>query len=601
MLRRFSISSRITTVTILLLLCTPLSITAFLYIQKNIAELFSETTEALLLEEGKEKIQIAVDTLAETLAYMVKDVPDAKDRHALLQAAIKNVRFGDDQSGYFFVFDGTIVVALPVNEALVGTDMGSSVDPKGVYFVRDLYKAASAGGGFVHYTYQKPGKGLQPKLSYAVPLPGTSYWVGTGVYIDNIETTGAHVQDTIHEAVSGQLLVLTFGAAVILLFFILPLSILTITSIIKPLHITTATAQQIAQGNLDVKIHVTGNDEISVLQNALNHMVEALAATFEDVKIKEAEAHKQAEVAREASEQTKEAMARAEAATREGMLAAAKHLENVVAAITEATNDLSAQSEEISRSTGEQMHRIQETATAMEEMNITVMEVAKNASDAADQTNNSRERALEGASVVTSTKQAMEELTGLANNLKNDMHKLGQRSDSIGQVISVINDIADQTNLLALNAAIEAARAGDAGRGFAVVADEVRKLAEKTMTATKEVGASIHAIQELTRTNVEAMEYASNAINNTASLSASSGEILQEIVHMAQEVAGQVQSIATAAEEQSATSEEIARSVEQANMLAQTNGRMTQQSEQHIVYLVEQTKVLHGLMDKLMR
>ena len=90
--------------------------------------------------------------------------------------------------------------------------------------------------------------------------------------------------------------------------------------------------------------------------------------------------------------------------------------------------------------------------------------------------------------------------------IKNDIDQLGQQAQSIGQIMDVISDIADQTNLLALNAAIEAARAGEAGRGFAVVADEVRKLAEKTMSATKEVGQAISDIQEGTRRNIESVE-----------------------------------------------------------------------------------------------
>ena len=106
-------------------------------------------------------------------------------------------------------------------------------------------------------------------------------------------------------------------------------------------------------------------------------------------------------------------------------------------------------------------------------------------------------------------------------------HGIHRQAEGIGQIMNVISDIADQTNLLALNAAIEAARAGDAGRGFAVVADEVRKLAEKTMTATHEVGAVITGIQEGTRKSVAGVNLSINTIQEATNLANQSGQTLR--------------------------------------------------------------------------
>ena len=144
-----------------------------------------------------------------------------------------------------------------------------------------------------------------------------------------------------------------------------------------------------------------------------------------------------------------------------------------------------AASEGARRQTG----RIQETSSAIEEMNATLVEVARGAAEAAESAESAAGMAGEGAKAVRRAVEAAKRVSGLSGHLMENMAGLETSAQGIGGIIDVISDIADQTNLLALNAAIEAARAGDAGRGFAVVADEVRKLAEKTMSATgQEIG-----------------------------------------------------------------------------------------------------------------
>ncbi|MEW5774845.1 MAG: bacteriohemerythrin, partial [Thermodesulfobacteriota bacterium] len=147
-------------------------------------------------------------------------------------------------------------------------------------------------------------------------------------------------------------------------------------------------------------------------------------------------------------------------------------------------------------------------------------------------------------------------------------------------------------NLLALNAAIEAARAGDAGRGFAVVADEVRKLAEKTMTATKEVGDAIGNIQSHARENVAAVEAAAQDIVASTEAANESGRFMEEIVRIVDETAGQVQSIAAASEEQSAASEEINRAVAEVTRVASETAEGMSRSAQA---LMEATSLVEEL------
>ena len=238
-------------------------------------------------------------------------------------------------------------------------------------------------------------------------------------------------------------------------------------------------------------------------------------------------------------------------------------------------------------------------ARPMEEMNATVLEVAKNASQAAESSASARLKASEGAKIVAQVINGITTMQNVSMTMKEDMGALGKQAEGIGQVMNVISDIADQTNLLALNAAIEAARAGDAGRGFAVVADEVRKLAEKTMTATKEVGEAIGVIQHSTRASVESVDASVKLITETTGMAERSGQALGEIVRLVDAASDQVRSIATASEEQSSASEEISRSIEQVSAIAHETSKAMGDASQAVDELAKQAAVLTDLITEL--
>jgi len=246
-----------------------------------------------------------------------------------------------------------------------------------------------------------------------------------------------------------------------------------------------------------------------------------------------------------------------------------------------------------------QKSQVESTSIAMSEMNSTVLEVARSANQASVQTNDTREKADSGALLVNQVVDAINQVNNVANTLQVNMQELGVQAESIGSVMGVISDIADQTNLLALNAAIEAARAGEAGRGFAVVADEVRKLAEKTMTATQEVGRSISAIQNSARINIEEVTRAVTSVTDATDLANSSGQALNEIVDLAQSNSSLVASIATAAEEQSATSEEINRALEEITLVVVDMTMNMEQSSSAVGDLSIMAQELRELMDNL--
>jgi methyl-accepting chemotaxis protein len=375
--------------------------------------------------------------------------------------------------------------------------------------------------------------------------------------------------------------------------------VLAFRSISGPLSEAAGFAEAVAGGNLNLQLTVNQGDEIGKLCVAMNTMVVSLKDKIAEAEMQTHLASEEARRAQVATDEANEAKGKAERAKAEGMIEAATQLEQVVEIVSSASEELSAQIEQSSRGTEVQSSRVGETATAMEEMNATVLEVARNASQAAESSGTARAKALEGSKVVAQVVAGIGTMQTVSLAMKEDMDVLGKQAEGIGQVMNVISDIADQTNLLALNAAIEAARAGDAGRGFAVVADEVRKLAEKTMTATKEVGEAISGIQKGTKKNLENVERAVSTVEQATALANKSGEALQEIVNLVDISTDQVRSIATASEEQSAASEEINRSIEDISRISSETASAMSQSAQAVGELATQAGTLRALIEKM--
>ncbi len=277
----------------------------------------------------------------------------------------------------------------------------------------------------------------------------------------------------------------------------------------------------------------------------------------------------------------------------------AAELEQVATIASSASEQLSAQIELSENGAQDQADRVATTATALEEMNATVLEIARNAGTTSDSAASVRSEASAGSESMQECVKAMHEVKEESLKLQTEMGVLSEHAQAINEIMNVISDIADQTNLLALNAAIEAARAGEAGRGFAVVADEVRNLAEKTMTSTTDVGNAISAIQKSTADNTRLVVDAVEKIERVTEMVSGAGEALLGIVQLADTTADQVRAIATASEEQSATSEEITQSVDSINNIAKETTNNMQEARKAVDEVVNQTHVLSQLIEQL--
>ncbi len=366
-----------------------------------------------------------------------------------------------------------------------------------------------------------------------------------------------------------------------------------------PVRKITRYVRDVAGGKKDAVLDVHSRDDMGELAGSLRGMVEKQDQLMRESVEKADEARKKAEEAANAMEEARRAQQQAEQARRDGMISAAGQIEGVVDKLNAAINDIGAQVERSDEALSHAASRLAETATAMEEMNSSVLEVAKNAGLAADVSTSTRQKATDGAAVVSQSVAGIQEVQSQSLALKDDMVQLDEHAKAINQIMSVISDIADQTNLLALNAAIEAARAGEAGRGFAVVADEVRKLAEKTMTSTIEVSNAIKAIQTSTDQSTQQVEQAVRNIAQATEFSNKSGESLQEILQMVEHTADEVHAIATASEEQSAASEEITRSIAEVNSITSSTSEAMREAAKGLESLRRRSQDLIRLIDEM--
>ena len=495
---------------------------------------------------------------------------------------------GYGQKGYSYIIDSKGALIAHGNREFVLKQRNfieeAKTNPDFASLAAMVQRMTRGEAGFDEY----PFMGTDRFFGYA-PIEGTGWSIGVGAMKDDVYAMVYSLRWTISIATA---VCLVLGMVVALLISRL---------ITVPVGRLMRYAEAVAGGNLGATSGIDQKDEIGRLNRSIQTMVQALTEKMQEAERQTEVAQQETEKAQVATREAEAARAQAETAKRDGMLQAAQSIEGVVERLTSASEQLAAQVEEASRGAEEQKNRTSETATAMEEMNATVLEVAKNASQAAEGSDKARAKAQDGSHVVGQAVQAINQVQTQAQDMTGNLSKLGQQAEQIGRIMTVIEDIADQTNLLALNAAIEAARAGDAGRGFAVVADEVRKLAEKTMNATKEVGEAITAIQGGTRSNIQGMEHAVQAVVEATKLANSSGEVLREIVVLVEQAADQVRSIATAAEEQSSASEEINRSVEDINRISSETSEVMAQSAQAIAELATQATDLQDLVQELKR
>ncbi|MGB4063134.1 MAG: methyl-accepting chemotaxis protein [Azonexus sp.] len=475
-----------------------------------------------MLDDRKQKTRNLVEVATGTLAYHHKLAADGKlsedQAKSAARETLRGLRY--DTSDYFFIIDTNAnYVLMPPKPESEGKNAAEFKDANGKLIFQELIAAGQRGGGFVDYVFPRPGQQKsEPKLSYATSFTPWGWVLGTGIYIDDVET----------EYWKG---VVSLGGISFVLLVVLSLIAWRVSSgILKQLGgepaEATAVMQQVAAGDLTAAV---GKRPEGSLLHALGTMVSSLRELVKEINVGANQVVQNAEQISTASREVS---------------IAADHQSDATSAMAAAIEELTVSSNHISESANETE---QDSLAAMTE-------------------------AGEGSQRVEQATVAIQKIASTVAEASRQIHELEDRTKQVSSIANVIKDIAGQTNLLALNAAIEAARAGEQGRGFAVVADEVRKLAERTSSATIEIEQMIVGIQKDTIGAVSAMNSALPEVEHGVELAGSASDSLRAIEAGAGRTLGRVREVADATREQSAASTSIAQRVETiAQMVEETS------------------------------
>jgi len=255
--------------------------------------------------------------------------------------------------------------------------------------------------------------------------------------------------------------------------------------------------------------------------------------------------------------------------------------------VTNATRRILDRSDELAQASSTQVEQISQTTEAVEALAIFIQNVARNAQLSAEAAGDALHNADAGQQAVRQSIDGMMVIRENVQETSKKIKRLGERSNEIGEIVRIIEDIADQTNLLALNAAIQSAMAGEHGRGFAVVADEIRLLAERSTESTKRIATLVKSIQGDTFEAVVAMEDSTQEVVKGSQLADEAGRALNSIYTAVERQAQMIETIAHAANEQAQVSENVAVAMGEISEITRQTNAGTQEAAMSVSYLAE--------------
>lgn len=458
----------------------------------------------------KNQVENVISLIDAVYKYQITNSLSDDQGKSLARNLVRSLKY--NKTGYFWIddFEG-INICNPANTLDEGKSRIGIKDVNGKELIREIIEnGRRPEGGFTDYWFPKPGeKEASKKRSYSRSFEPYRWVTGTGNYVDDIEKVVA-VQESENKSYIVALFSVMLVAGLLLSAIIIILSVFFGNSIALPVIESARVATKLADGDLTIRIdqkYSGRKDEVGTLVKSIN--------------------------------------------------AANEKLEIMISSMIKAMQNLYYSTEQISdgnlnlsQRTTEQASSLEEIAATIEETTATITQNSENAKNAQAASVSSYDFARKGGELVSAAVASINEISA--------------SSQKIGEIITVINEIAFQTNLLALNAAVEAARAGDQGRGFAVVAGEVRNLAQRAAGAAKQIG-------ELIRESIERIDKGTDEANN-------SGEAIKEIISSIGNVTQLMSEITAASDEQKSGINQINIAITDLDSMTQQNAALVEET-----------------------